>query len=221
MILAAGRGERMRPLTDTCPKPLLRVGGKPLIVWHLQALAAAGFNDVVINHAHLGTQIEAALGDGARYGVAIRYSPEPAGALETAGGIRHALPLLGDAPFLVINGDIWCDYDPARARAVDLGTRLAHIVLVDNPPHHPDGDFSLEAGRVGNAATDRLTFSGIGVYASALFADLPDATPCKLRFPLRAAADAGRLGGEHHRGRWEDIGTPERLVALDQELSRC
>jgi MurNAc alpha-1-phosphate uridylyltransferase len=223
MILAAGRGERMRPLTDTCPKPLLPAGGKPLIVWHLEALAEAGIRDIVINHAHLGDRIEAALGDGSPFGVNLRYSPEPPGALETAGGIRHALPLLGDAPFLVVNGDIWCDWDLARAQRIDLGNSLAHIVLVDNPPHHPEGDFSLLGDRIDNGPSRRLTFTGIGVYAPALFADLPDNTPHKLRYPLRAAADAGRLKGEYHGGRWEDIGTPERLAALDAELNagRC
>jgi MurNAc alpha-1-phosphate uridylyltransferase len=219
MILAAGRGERMRPLTDTCPKPLLPAGGKPLVAWHLEALAAAGFTEVVINHAHLGERIEAELGDGAGFGLAIAYSPEPPGALETAGGIRHALPLLGDAPFLALNGDIWCDWDLRRAHRIELGERLAHIVLVDNPPHHPEGDFSLAGDLAGNAATNRLTFAGIGIYAPAFFAGVADNVPHKLRYPLRAAADASRLGGEHHRGRWEDIGTPERLHALDLELS--
>lgn len=218
MILAAGRGERLRPLTDRCPKPLLPVGGKPLIVWHLEALAAAGFGEVVINLAHLGEQIEAALGDGSRWRLAIRYSPEPPGALETAGGIRHALPLLGDAPFLVINGDIWCDWDLRRAHRIELGAQLAHLILVDNPPHHPDGDFSFNAGRLGNDAGHRLTFAGIGIYAPALFAELPDNTPHKLRLPLRAAAAAGRLGGEHHRGLWEDVGSAERLARLDAAL---
>ncbi|HET6719246.1 MAG TPA: nucleotidyltransferase family protein, partial [Rhodocyclaceae bacterium] len=156
MILAAGRGERMRPLTDLTPKPLLQVGGKALIVWHLENLRAAGFTEIVINHAHLGTQIEQTLGNGAAFGVNIAYSPEPPGALETAGGIRHALPLLGEAPFLVVNGDIWCDWPFAHAAAVCAagfaGTcnaatptrgadKLAHLVLVNNPPHHPAGDF--------------------------------------------------------------------------------
>jgi hypothetical protein len=149
MILAAGRGERMRPLTDHTPKPLLPVGGKPLIVWHLERLAAAGLRDVVINHAHLGNQIEHALGDGSRWGLAIRYSPEPEGALETAGGIANALPLLGhDDPFLVVNGDIFCDWDVARAANALRPGDLAHLVLVPNPPHHPQGDFCLQVGRV-------------------------------------------------------------------------
>lgn len=227
MILAAGRGERMRPLTDTCPKPLLPAGGQPLITWHLQRLAAAGFCDIVINHAHLGAQIEAALGDGANWHLNIRYSPEPAGALETAGGIANALPLLGDAPFLVINGDIFCNWDVARAR--DLLTQrsaqndLAHLVLVDNPTHHPHGDFALAKGRIlpddaGKRLTC-LTFSGIGIYRPELFASLTRGQPAKLAPLLRAAAADHRLTGEQHAGCWMDIGTPERLAALDARLS--
>ena len=237
MILAAGRGERMRPLTDHTPKPLLAVGGKPLIVWHIEALRDAGFCEIVINHAHLGAQIEAALGKGAALGVDIAYSPEPPGALETAGGIRHALPLLGEAPFLVVNGDIWCNWPfehathPTMAGACkkksatplgsanDASEMLAHLVLVPNPPHHPDGDFALDGGRIRNQATPgaaRFTFSGIGVYSPALFAALPDHTPAKLAPLLRAAADAGRLGGELHPGEWIDVGTPERLRELDR-----
>lgn len=223
MILAAGRGERMRPLTDHTPKPLLPVGGKPLIVWHLERLHAAGFRQVVINHAHLGTQIEAALGSGAALGLEIAYSPEPPGALETAGGIRHALPLLGDAAFLVVNGDIWCDWPFARAAEKMLsGDTLAHLVLVNNPPHHPGGDFGLAGKRIVNSAaaeTPRFTFSGIGIYSPALFAPLADHRPAKLAPLLRAAADAGRLGGELHGGRWIDVGTPERLQELDLQLS--
>ena len=219
MILAAGRGERMRPLTDTCPKPLLAAGGKPLIVWHIERLVAGGMRDLVINHAHLGHLLEDALGDGARFGARIRWSPEPPGALETAGGIRHALPLLGDAPFLVINGDTFVDWDVTAATTALSDHDLAHLVLVPNPQHNPRGDFALTAGgRVTNATDDRLTFSGIGIYRPQLFADLPDNTPAKLAPLLRTAADAGRVGGSVHRGRWEDIGTPERLGALDQEL---
>ena len=165
MILAAGRGERMRPLTDRLPKPLLPVGGKPLIAWHLERLAAAGFQDVVINHAWLGHEIERALGDGAAFGLRIRYSPE-ASALETAGGIAQALPLLGPDPFLVINGDIWCDWDPAAAPALaaDLPSGGAWLLMADNPPQHPAGDFTLTAdGRVEDGGEARLTFSGIGL----------------------------------------------------------
>ncbi len=218
MILAAGRGERMRPLTDTTPKPLLAVGGRPLIEWHLQALAEAGFRDVVINHAWLGAQIEQRLGNGERFGLRIRYSPEPAGALETAGGIVNALPLLGDGPFAVINGDIWTDY-PLAQLPRSLGEDLAHLVLVDNPPHHPQGDFALQGGRVVADAEPRLTFSGIGVYAPQLFAGLePGVRP--LAPLLRAAMAERRVGGEHYRGRWFDIGTPERLAELDRQLRR-
>lgn len=218
MLLAAGRGERMRPLTDHTPKPLLPVAGKPLIVWHLERLAAAGFRHVVINHAHLGEQIPAALGDGAAWGMHLHYSPEPPGALETAGGIARALPLLGPEPFLVINGDIFCDWDPATALALRLQDRLAHLVLVDNPAHHPDGDFTLTAGRVGNAAAGRLTFAGIGIYAPALFAGLNPNQPAKLAPLLRTAAAAGRVSGERHAGRWVDVGTPARLSQLDRDL---
>ena len=219
MILAAGRGERMRPLTDHCPKPLLPAGGKPLIVWHIERLVAAGFHDLVINHAHLGHLLEAALGDGSRFGVRIRWSAEPPGALETAGGIRHALPLLGDAPFLVVNGDTFVDWDFARARHLLTAADIAHLVLVANPPHNPHGDFALREGRVGNAADGRLTFSGIGIYRPALFAALADNTPAKLAPLLRIAADAGQVAGSRHGGRWEDIGTPARLAALDAELT--
>lgn len=218
MILAAGRGERMRPLTDHTPKPLLPVGGKPLIVWHLESLARAGCCQVVINHAHLGEQIPAALGDGSAWGLDIRYSPEPPGALETAGGIVRALPLLGHEPFLVVNGDIFCDWDPAAALTLDMQERLAHLVLVDNPPHHPAGDFALVDGLVGNQEAGRLTFAGIGIYAPALFAGLDPDQPAKLAPLLRAAAEAGRVSGERHGGRWVDVGTPERLRELDQEL---
>ncbi len=218
MILAAGRGERMRPLTDHTPKPLLPVGGKPLIVWHLERLARAGCRQVVINHAHLGEQIPAALGDGGAWDLDIRYSPEPPGALETAGGIARALPLLGHEPFLVLNGDIFCDWDPAAALALDMQGRLAHLVLVDNPPHHPAGDFALVDGRVGNQEAGRLTFAGIGIYVPALFAGLDPDQPAKLAPLLRTAADAGQVSGERHGGRWVDVGTPERLRELDQEL---
>lgn len=218
MILAAGRGERMRPLTDTTPKPLLEAGGRPLIVWHLQALARAGFDEVVINHAWLGDRIEAALGDGAEYGLRIRYSPEPPGALETAGGILQALPWLGPDPFLVINGDIWCDYPLSRLADRPLASAdSAHLVMVDNPPQHPGGDFVLEDGRLKPEGGPRLTFSGIGVYAPALFADLePGKRP--LAPLLKAAMAEGRVSGEHYGGQWFDIGTPARLQQLDARL---
>ncbi|WP_297527390.1 N-acetylmuramate alpha-1-phosphate uridylyltransferase MurU [Thiohalobacter sp.] len=216
MILAAGRGERMRPLTDRTPKPLLEAGGQPLIVHHLRALAVAGIRELVINHAHLGAQIEATLGDGSRFGVRIRYSPEPEGALETGGGILQALPLLGEAPFLVINGDVWADVDYAALAAAPEG--LAHLMLVDNPPHHPEGDFHLDAaGRVHAEDSPRLTFGGIGVYRPELFAGCRPG-----RFPLapllRNAMAAGQVTGWHHHGDWIDVGTPERLVQLRRRL---
>jgi MurNAc alpha-1-phosphate uridylyltransferase len=227
MILAAGRGERMRPLTDTCPKPLLRAGGLPLIGWHLRRLAAAGVHEVVINHAWLGDRIEQALGDGRDWGVSIRYSPEGE-ALETAGGIARALPLLGEAPFLVINGDVWCDWDVGRARtiadrmlALDLA---AWCVLVDNPDHHPRGDFTLDAGRLADGpaadgAGPRLTFAGIGLYRPGLFAGVAADARAPLAPLLRAAAAARRAGAERHLGRWIDVGTPQRLAELDAQLS--
>lgn len=222
MVLAAGRGERMRPLTDALPKPLLAVGGKPLIVWHLERLAAAGFREVVINHAHLGMQIEAVLGNGAQFGLSIAYSPEPQGALETAGGIANALPLLGDAPFLVVNGDIWCDWDFGRAAHALAGQDAAHLVLVGNPGHHPLGDFVLDGARVRAPLADRqrLTFSGIGIYRPQLFAGIARGQPHKLA-PLLLGAMAGdRVSGEQHAGRWTDVGTPQRLAELDAELQR-
>lgn len=218
MVLAAGRGERMRPLTDSCPKPLLPVGGKPLIVWHLERLAAAGFREVVINHAHLGAQIETALGSGVAWGLTLRYSPEPPGALETAGGIVQALPLLGDAPFLVVNGDIFCDWDVSRAPQALAAGDQAHLVLAPNPPQHPQGDFALANGRVSGSGEEQLTFAGIGVYRPALFAGLVAGQPAKLAPLLRAAMAQGRVSGECHDGRWVDVGTPQRLAALDAEL---
>ena len=217
MILAAGRGERMRPLTDRTPKPLLKAGGKALIEYHLEALREGGFQEVVINMAHLSEQIPAALGDGSAFGLNIRYADEGKAALETGGGIFNALPLLGDEPFLVVNGDVWCDYAliPRTLAEQDL----AHLVLVDNPPQHPQGDFHLDHGRVRNEGEPRLTFAGIGYYRPELFSDAkPRAFP--LAPLLRAAADQDRVSGEHHRGRWSDVGTPERLHELDEQLAR-
>lgn len=225
MILAAGRGERMRPLTNHTPKPLLPAGGKPLIVWHLDKLAAAGFREVVINHAHLGEQIEQTLGDGARWGLRIAYSPEPPGALETAGGIAQALPLLGDAPFLVVNGDIWCDVDFAQfsrstaPEAQQCPAGGARLLFVANPAHHTGGDFSLDGERVVAASGGpTLTYAGVGVFAPAMFAEVPRDQPLKLRPLLDAAIRRGRLSGERHAGRWVDVGTPQRLAELDMEL---
>lgn len=221
MILAAGRGERMRPLTDHCPKPLLPAADKPLIVYHLERLAAAGFKDIIINHAHLGEQLVAALGDGSGWGLTITWSPEPVGALETAGGIRQALAHLADdndSPFLVINGDIYCDW-PIQPQTLSAND-LAHLVLVDNPPQHLSGDFVLIQDRVidqSDAAPPR-TFAGIGFYRPSLFQDLVAGQPAKLAPLLRTAMAEGRVSGEHYAGRWEDVGTPQRLALLDAEL---
>ena len=219
MILAAGRGERMRPLTDHLPKPLLEAGGKPLIVWHIERLVAAGITDIVINHAHLGHKLVQALGDGSAFGASIRWSAEPEGALETAGGIAHALPLLGDAPFIVINGDTWCDPDiAALARAADTllaDDAFAHLLMVPNPPHHPGGDFVLRDGKVGEGDDGRLTFSGIAAYRPALFRALDPDQPAKLAPLLRAAMQDGRVSGTLHAGQWFDVGTPQRLAEVD------
>lgn len=214
MILAAGRGERMRPLTDHTPKPLLKAGGRALIEYHIGHLVAAGITDLVINHAHLGDQIEAALGDGSRYGATIRYSDEGT-ALETAGGIFKALPLLGDEPFVVVNGDVWSDYPFAHLPEGISG--LAHLVLVDNPPQHPNGDFALIGGHVAAEGEEKLTFSGISILSPKLFDGCsPGAFP--LAPLLRQAMAKGLVSGEHYRGRWFDIGTPQRLQQLDDML---
>jgi len=217
MILAAGRGERMRPLTLARPKPLLEAGGTPLIVHHLGALAAAGFEDVVVNLSWLGVQVREALGDGGRYGLRIHYSDEGPEPLETGGGIFRALPLLGEGPFLVLNGDVWTDLDCARLRGRLAPGDLAHLVLVPNPAHNPAGDFVLERGRIVEREGERLTFSGAGVYRAALFDGCTDGV-FKLAPLLRAAARAGRVSGELHEGAWLDIGTPERLAELDSRL---
>lgn len=214
MILAAGRGERMRPLTDRTPKPLLKAGGEALIDHHIRALAAAGIRCLIINHAHLGAQVEEHVGGGDRWGVCVHYSRE-GDALETGGGIFKALPLLQE-PFLVVNGDIWSDVDYGALRMPR--DDLAHLVLVDNPPHHRAGDFSLRAGRVSDQDGPRLTFSGIGIYRKGLFAGCRPG-----KFPLapllRGAMAAGRVGGRRHSGRWMDIGTPARLAELDAMLT--
>lgn len=215
MLLAAGRGERMRPLTDSCPKPLLPVGGRPLIAWHLRALAAAGFTEVVINLSWLGARIREALGDGAAHGVSLRYSEEGEPPLETGGGIRRALPLLGPDPFLLVNGDVFTDVD-FRSLRLPEGS-LAHLVLVPNPEHHPRGDFDLAAGRIVDGAGERLTYSGIGVIHPGLLEGSEDG-----RFPLLPwllrAREAGRLTGERHDGYWLDVGTPARLAELEARL---
>lgn len=216
MILAAGRGERMRPLTDGTPKPLLQVGGKPLIAWVIEGLARAAYRELVINVSHLGSRIESALGDGRRWDVRIRYSYEVE-ALETAGGIANALPLLGTAPFAVVNGDIHTDFNFANLAPPGRGA-LAHLVLIDNPAHHPRGDFFLNGAHVANEGKTRHTFSGIGVYEPSLFAEIPAGAKRQLAAVLKPEIDAGRVTGEHFQGRWMDIGTPERLAALDRAL---
>lgn len=216
MILAAGRGERMRPLTDSTPKPLLEVAGKPLIVHHLLALAEAGVTQVVINHAWLGKKIEMALGDGKKFGIQITYSPEPEGGLETAGGIIQALPLLGEQPFWVINGDIWCDYPLSQLPSQLEG--LAHLVMVDNPEHHPKGDFALEGGKLDLVGQPLLTYSGIAVFSPEFFSGY---MPGRLALAplLRQRIESQQVSGERHYGSWCDVGTPQRLEQLNQTLS--
>jgi MurNAc alpha-1-phosphate uridylyltransferase len=227
MILAAGRGERMRPLTDHTPKPMLQVGGKPLIVWHIERLRAAGFTHIVINHAHLGAQIEAALGNGGVLGVSIEYS-RAGTALETAGGIATALPLIDSEVFPVVNGDVYTEFDFSRLAEpmarLAAGQDQMHLVLVDNPPQHPNGDFVLDGGRVGRIDLSlspqpaRLTFSGVGVYHRALFDHTAAGEKAPLAPLLFQAIDAGRASGEYFSGRWVDVGTPERLQQLDESL---
>ena len=226
MILAAGRGERMRPLTDVLPKPLLAAGGKPLIVWHIERLVAAGIRDIVINHAWLGDKLVAALGDGSAHGARIRYSAE-ASALETAGGIANALPLLAAdpdraEPFLVVSGDTWCDFDYGRAHTIGQQMRAARLgcwlVMVPNPPHHAAGDFALAGGRVLGDGV-RLTYAGIGVYTPQMFAPIAAGARSPLRPWLEREIDAGRAAGEYHGGLWFDIGTAQRLAELDLLLA--
>jgi MurNAc alpha-1-phosphate uridylyltransferase len=216
MILAAGLGTRMRPLTDDLPKPLLMAGGRPLLEYHLRALVRAGIRRVVINHSRQGRKIEAACGDGAAFGLCIEYSPEGESPLDTGGGIRRALPLLGPEPFAVVNGDIWTDFDFAALPWRPAG--LAHLVLVANPAHHPRGDFALDRGRVREAGAELLTYSGIAVFSPELFRDCPDGA-----FPLapllRGAIRNGQVSGQRHDGRWIDVGTPERLGELDELLN--
>ncbi|WP_250538513.1 MULTISPECIES: N-acetylmuramate alpha-1-phosphate uridylyltransferase MurU [unclassified Caballeronia] len=222
MIFAAGRGERMRPLTDTCPKPLLPVGGKPLIVWQIERLAAAGVEVIVINHAWLGEQIEAALGRGARWGVDLRYSAETE-ALETAGGIARALHLIGDGVFVAVSGDVFCDFDYAslHQRASQLASMNEpgmHLVMVPNPPFHPKGDFALRDGVLAFDGEPRYTFGNIGLYDTRMFRDLAPGTRRALTPYYRETIEAGRASGERYEGRWENVGTPAQLRALDDEL---
>ncbi|HSG93498.1 MAG TPA: nucleotidyltransferase family protein [Methylotenera sp.] len=219
MILSAGRGERLRPLTDHTPKPLLKAGDKPLIVHLLEKLVAAGFNEIIINHAHLGEQFPAALGDGSRWGAKISYSPELNGGLETAGGIIHALPLLGNEPFLVVNGDIWTDYDFSTLHDCLSGNTLCHLVLVTNPPQHPEGDFHLDNNHHLHVdGPTKLTFSGIGVYRPELFAGLTEGKR-PLKPLLLDAMQQYRVTGSLYKGAWSDIGTADRLAALDRQLN--
>jgi MurNAc alpha-1-phosphate uridylyltransferase len=223
MILAAGRGERLRPLTDALPKPLLTAGGRALIEWQIEKLASAGFGNLVINHSHLGPLIEDALGDGRRFGVHIRYSPENP-ALETAGGIVKALPMLGKGPFAVVSGDIHTEFDYAQleeriaAIAENPAERAAHFVLVDNPPWHPEGDMAISDGIVTRAGR-RLTYGNISVFHPALFRDIVPGTWLKL-FPWAYRfVDERRVSGEHFEGAWDNVGTPDQLAALDRRLS--
>lgn len=229
LIFAAGLGERMRPLTEHTPKPLLPVGGKPLIVWHLEKLAAVGVNYVAINTSHLAGQFPETLGDGSRWGLRIRYVYEGATPLETGGGLLNALPMLGPEPLLTISGDVWCDADLATLPTEPVG--LAHLLMVDNPAHHPGGDFRLDAqGLLHAGGESRLTYSGIGVFRRELLDGWREAVGdalgaeakpprFKLRPLLEAAMARNALTGTLHRGRWTDVGTPQRLAQLDAELS--
>ncbi len=219
MILAAGRGERMRPLTDNIPKPLLKVGGKSLIAWHIERLVKAGFKEIIINHAYLGQQIEHELGDGARWGIKIHYSAEET-ALETAGGIANALPLLGKDPFLVVNADIFCEIDFGHLTQSLSPTSMAHLVMVDNPPQHPIGDFGLQAGKLKEEGEAKLTFSGVGVYSPTLFKNIPRGKSAKLAPLLKLAMADDLVTGEYYQGVWHDIGTPDRLKQVDAMLNQ-
>jgi N-acetyl-alpha-D-muramate 1-phosphate uridylyltransferase len=218
MILAAGRGERLRPLTDGIPKPLVEAGGKPLIAWHLERLAASGCREAVMNVSHLGERIVERIGDGSRYGLRIAYSRETE-PLETAGGIAKARKLLGEEPFLLLNGDIYCECDFARLLRLPLAKRLAHLVLVPNPPHRPLGDFSLDDGMVGNDAAPRYTYAGVAVMSPALVAGVAPGEKAPLAPLLRSAAAARMLSGELYQGVWQDIGTAERLAELEAHLA--
>lgn len=219
MILAAGRGERLRPLTDRVPKPLVPAGGKPLVAWHLERLAAVGFRDVVMNVSHLRESIERTLGDGGAWGLRIAYSRE-AVPLETAGGLATARALLGEAPFLLVNADVWCDADLGAFARRPLGELLARLLLVPNPPFRPKGDFSLRDGLAGDAASPRYTYAGIALALPALVDSVNAGERAPLAPLLRAAAAVGRLGGELHEGRWSDVGTLGRLAELETMLQR-
>lgn len=230
LIFAAGLGERMRPLTERTPKPLLCAGGKPLIVWHLEKLAAIGINYVTINTSHLAEQFPEVLGDGSRWGLRIRYAYEGPTPLETGGGMLHALPMLGPEPFLVVSGDVWCDCDFAALPSAPAG--LAHLLMVDNPAHHPQGDFALDGeGRLHTQIEPRLTYSGIGVFRRELLEGwraavgaAPDIEAKPPRFKLRPLLEVAMardlVTANHYRGRWADVGTPQRLAALDESLQQ-
>lgn len=217
MILAAGRGERLRPLTDHTPKPLIEVGGKPLIAHHLERLAGAGFDQIVVNLAWLGEQIEQALGDGSAFGVDIAYSHEPAGALETAGGIIHALPLLGNQPFLMISADVFCDYPLERLRSRPLKS-LGHLVLVENPAHHRQGDFALDDRSRLVHGTPAFTFSGLALLHPALLHGLPPGR-LALRPVFEQAMANESLTGELYQGTWSDVGSADRLAAIRRQIA--
>lgn len=211
MILAAGRGERLAPLTDSIPKPLIEVAGKTLIEYHLENLAQAGFREIVINLAHLGELIRDTVGDGSKWKLSIHYSQEPEGALDTGGGIQQALPLLGEAPFAVINSDIYSNYPMARLRAIKCNH--VHLILVNNPAHNPNGDFALQAGRINPGGEPKFTFSGISVYNPRFFKDVSAGRFSVVPMLMDAALNK-KVTGEIHRGEWHDIGTIERLEAL-------
>ena len=219
IILSAGRGKRLRPLTDETPKPLLKAGKCRLIEYTINALVQAGFNDIVINTAHLSEQFPRLLGNGDTYNATISYSPEQEGGLETAGGIINALPLLGNEPFLVVNGDIWTDYPFEKLKQFTLTpSTLGHLVFVDNPEHNPQGDFSLDSGLVKSGGNNKLTYSGIAIYHPKFFAGY-DVQRLALKPLLLEAIEKHQLSGEHHQGQWSDIGTVKRLQELTEQLS--
>lgn len=223
MILAAGRGERMMPLTADTPKPLLKVAGKPLLQHHIERLRDAGLSEIVINHCYLGEQIEAYFGNGSRFDVKITYSPETT-ALETAGGLRKALAILGDDVFAVVNGDVWCDYpfekltNNPHVASLELGKTLAHLILVNNPPQNESGDFGLNANQIVNQADTKFTYSGIGLYNPTLVKHCKVDVPCPLAPILRKASENNQVSGELYLGQWTDVGTPERLSELSRSL---
>ena len=217
LLLAAGRGERLRPMTDKIPKPLIKVAGKAIIEFHLENLEKAGFNDVIINLSHLGNLIEEHIGDGSKFNLNIEYSKEGEHPLETAGGIIHALPMLGNKPFLVMNADIWCDHPLSFAKLSN--NKLAHLVLVDNPGHNPKGDFAYEFGKVYNTGKNLLTFSGIGIYDPNLFANLISGKR-PLAPVLRDAIDKQLISAEYFTGNWFDIGSQERLTEVEKFIAK-